>query len=135
SIECNVDADCAHIPNGTCGPDNMCMGCTRDDECTDDLTCVAGTCRAEVRTGSQSVPRPLRTLDSSPRWSDNAGPVDAAAPRQAATVRYAGSVYTGGAPLAAGGWYGDGEAVGQLIRELASVGALVPLNVAAQRWA
>jgi CubicO group peptidase (beta-lactamase class C family) len=52
-------------------------------------------------------------------WRDNVGPADAVAPDRASWARYSGGHYMGGAPLAAGGWHGDGMSLGILIRALA----------------
>ncbi|WP_157596074.1 serine hydrolase [Plesiocystis pacifica] len=67
-------------------------------------------------------------------WRPNAGPVDPAAPSHAAWQRYAGGTYLGGAPLAAGGWHGDGESVGRLARAVATEEAFFPQSVADELW-
>jgi CubicO group peptidase (beta-lactamase class C family) len=68
-----------------------------------------------------------------PDWVTNVGPVDPRAPTQAA-YRYGGDVFLGGAPLAAGGWWGDGEALGILIRTISRTNLLLPNAKAAQLW-
>lgn len=82
---------------------------------------------------SEAVPGP-NDGDSSPWWSPNAGPIHSSAPQTAAITRYAGKSHLGGAPLAAGGWYGDGKSLGLLIRVIAQTSFLLPLPVAAQMW-
>jgi CubicO group peptidase (beta-lactamase class C family) len=84
---------------------------------------------------SEPVPQPLNGEgDTSPEWSVNSGPIDSSAPATAAAERYAGKHYLGGAPLAAGGWYGDGKSLGVLTRVIAQSSFLMPQSIAAQLW-
>ncbi|WP_181234239.1 serine hydrolase [Enhygromyxa salina] len=97
-------------------------------------TCDPQTCTpATPRSASEPVPVPSAG-DLSPRWGENAGPIDSSAPAHSALTRYAGRVYMGGAPLAAGGWHADGESLGVFIRSLAQFGYLMPQTTARQLW-
>ena len=68
-------------------------------------------------------------------WWHNAGPVDSVAPGVPSVGRYSGKAYIGGAPLAAGGWFGDGESLGLLLYALSQSSFLMPTAVANQLWA
>ncbi|WP_165703880.1 serine hydrolase domain-containing protein [Enhygromyxa salina] len=94
----------------------------------DPLTCTPAT----PRLASESVPGP--SSGDQPSWAENVGPIDPSAPAYSAVNRYAGRVYMGGAPLAAGGWHGDGESLGVLIRTLVQHGYLMPKSTAGQLW-
>jgi CubicO group peptidase (beta-lactamase class C family) len=79
----------------------------------------------------------LPPSDSSPspgQWTRMVGPGDPSAPINAGYERYAGSLFMGGAPLAAGGWHGDGKSLGELMRAIARTSLLMPNDVAAQLW-
>ncbi|PRQ06535.1 serine hydrolase [Enhygromyxa salina] len=149
-VDCATDADCGYLacapmdpnPNCTtpvCGPDNTCTGCaTNGTPCNPKWACMADTCVNTVTplTQSEPTPGPQKAVvsDDSPTWSTNAGPIDPSAPGTAANNRYAGRVYMGGAPLAAGGWHGDGASLGLLMYALTQTGFLMPQAVAAQLW-
>jgi CubicO group peptidase (beta-lactamase class C family) len=97
-------------------------------------TCDPQACTPSTpRLASEPVPAP-NGGDRSPRWGENAGPVDSSAPVYSAMNRYGGGVYVGGAPLAAGGWHADGESLGVFIRTLAQSGYLMPASTARQLW-
>jgi CubicO group peptidase (beta-lactamase class C family) len=152
AIGCAVDSDCNYLvcgsndPNpldctvSTCGPNNTCVGCLADAKtCPPGWSCVADECINPTvpLMRSEPVPMPMPNpmpRDASPHWSANAGPVDSTAPATAADLRYAGAAYMGGAPLAAGGWHGDGKSLGVFIRAIAQSGFLIPKSTAAQLW-
>ncbi|MFO7566933.1 MAG: hypothetical protein R6X02_30090 [Enhygromyxa sp.] len=139
-IGCETDTDCSYLacpscPTPTCSPNATCQGCTVTEPCRPGWTCSAGECINPETPRLQSE-RPLAPAsggDGSPFWSDNTGPVDSSAPTTAAE-RYAGQNYLGGAPLAAGGWYGDGNSLGVLTRVIVQSSLLMPQAVAAQLW-
>ncbi|WP_165703890.1 serine hydrolase [Enhygromyxa salina] len=138
---CSADADCSYLPGGTCASSNTCVGCvvnqtdpTQNRPCRGVSACIAGVCTPPTpRLASEAPPKPANG-DSSPKRAINAGPVLASAPDFASVFRYAGRVYMGGAPLAAGGWHGDGESLGVLVRTLAQYDFLMPFTVASQLW-
>jgi CubicO group peptidase (beta-lactamase class C family) len=66
-------------------------------------------------------------------WLPYLGPEEPRAPARA-TERYGGRRYFGGATLAAGGWWADGEALGRLIRTISRTNTLLPLSMAAWMW-
>lgn len=66
-------------------------------------------------------------------WKSYLGPAEARAPVRA-TERYGGGYYLGGAPLAAGGWWADGEALAGLIRTISRTDTLLPLDEAKWLW-
>jgi len=66
-------------------------------------------------------------------WYPYLGPPDPRAPDRA-TTRYGGNRYLGGAPLAAGGWWADGEALGVLIREISSSDTIFPASLTDTLW-
>ncbi len=66
-------------------------------------------------------------------WWPYMGPAEPRAPVRA-TSRYGGRYYLGGAPLAAGGWWADGDALGHLIRTISRTDTLLPLGTAAWLW-
>lgn len=88
------------------------------------------------RFGTERLPKIFNALrdDSSMRWGVNVGPPAPGSPGFASLDRYSGSVYLGGAPLAAGGWYADGESLGLLIRALSRSSYLMPVEVAKEMW-
>jgi CubicO group peptidase (beta-lactamase class C family) len=150
-VGCAIDADCSYLVCGVndpnpqdcavswCGPNNTCVGCTADNKsCQPGWACVNDECvHLDVITPflkSEPVPRPTWGGDDTPAWSPNTGPIDPTAPATAADHRYAGKGYMGGAPLAAGGWHGNGESLGVLIRALAQSHFLMPRSTAAQLW-
>jgi CubicO group peptidase (beta-lactamase class C family) len=63
-------------------------------------------------------------------WFPYFGPDEPRAPENA-TRRYGGERAYGGALLAAGGWWADGEALGSLIRTINRTNTLLPLSMAA----
>lgn len=65
-------------------------------------------------------------------WRKSAIP-DPDAPGFVARARYGGMYSLSGAPLAAGGWAGSGDALGRLIRAIV-VGDAMPIPVADQLW-
>lgn len=144
-IDCASDLDCSYLtcsqppcpPSPTCTIDGVCTGCTVNIPCRDGWSCVAGAC-INIQSPlleSEPVPSPsVGLLDSSPKWRTNAGPVDDAAPETAAELRYGGSAHMGGAPLAAGGWHGDGASLALLMRAITESSALMPQAVASQLW-
>jgi CubicO group peptidase (beta-lactamase class C family) len=133
---CTTVADCDYLQFTTCGPNGNCTGCSQNSDCEPGWICAAHECVDSIVpfTESEQVPKPLRKSDSSPRWAANAGAPSASSPDTAAVGRYGGKFDMGGAPLAAGGWHGDGEALGLLIRAIARFGFLMPASVAAQLW-
>jgi CubicO group peptidase (beta-lactamase class C family) len=140
-IGCDTDSDCNYLacpncPAPSCGPDATCLGCSQVQPCEPGWTCSAGEC-INLETPlleSEPPPKPASNGDGSLAWHVNAGPIDSSAPATAASERYAGERYLGGAPLAAGGWYADGESLGVLLRVLAQGSFLMPQAVAAQLW-
>ncbi|WP_146662856.1 serine hydrolase domain-containing protein, partial [Enhygromyxa salina] len=66
-------------------------------------------------------------------WRPYMGPDEPRAPTRA-TTRYGGNSHLGGAPLAAGGWWADGEALGRLIRSISRTDTLLPQSAAAWMW-
>jgi CubicO group peptidase (beta-lactamase class C family) len=147
TLGCEIDAHCNYLacpmgdPNCTpvaCGSSGTCLGCDANQQCEAGWTCVAGEClNLAVPHSASEPPPPLANPlagDGSPDWAPNAGPPDPSAPATAAQTSYAGRVYTGGAPLAAGGWYGDGVSLGVLTRTLVQTSFLMPQAVAAQLW-
>lgn len=86
--------------------------------------------------GVAAPPSPVtnRLTDGSPGWAENTGPIDPLAPPRSAYSSYAGSNFVGGAPLAAGGWHGTGEALGHLIRQLNRTDNIMPANAANTLW-
>ncbi len=142
-VECEAVADCGYLtcsqqpcpPSPTCTPAGVCTGCSATTPCRQGWDCVAGEC-VNTQTPyleSERVPEPRRG-DSSPTWSVNTGPADDATPTYAAEERYAGRRFAGGAPLAAGGWHGDGRSAGLLIREICQSQTLMPQTVSRQLW-
>jgi CubicO group peptidase (beta-lactamase class C family) len=73
------------------------------------------------------------TPNPADRWRPYLGPIEPRAPARA-TTRYGGDFHLGGAPLAAGGWWADGEALGRLIRSISRTETLLPQDVAALMW-
>jgi CubicO group peptidase (beta-lactamase class C family) len=151
SVGCAIDADCNYLvcgandPNpqdcsvSVCGPNNTCIGCSADNKtCRPGWACVNDECmNINIVTPllqSERVPKPMKSDDGSPAWSLNTGPTSSTAPATAADLRYAGKAYVGGAPLAAGGWHGNGESLGVFIRTLAQSDFLMPQSTAAQLW-
>jgi CubicO group peptidase (beta-lactamase class C family) len=148
SVGCRADSDCSYLVCGitdpdpqdcttsVCGPNNTCIGCAADAKtCRPGWSCVADECINTTTPLMQSGPAPEpEGGDSSPRWSVNTGPIDPTAPTTSADFRYAGMSYMGGAPLASGGWHGDGESLGVLIRTIAQTEFLLPKSTAAQLW-
>jgi CubicO group peptidase (beta-lactamase class C family) len=91
--------------------------------------------RHPYNAASPNPQQPAVGLAANPfkNWSPYLGPSDPRAPA-VATVRYGGKVHYGGAPLAAGGWWADGEALGRLIRTISRTNLLLPLDMAAWLW-
>ena len=85
--------------------------------------------------GSSNPQQPGVGLAANPGddWKLYMGPAEPRAPMRA-TERYGGRYYLGGAPLAAGGWWADGEALGRLIRTISQTNTLLPLEKAAWLW-
>ena len=140
-IGCTQDAECDYLscencPVPTCSDENTCSGCSDDVPCKLGWTCVNSACvnTTMPETGSGAVPKPENNKDGSPEWRLNAGPVVNYAPRTAAWDRYAGTRFMGGAPLAAGGWEADGEALGILIRDIAQDFTTMSQATASQFW-
>jgi CubicO group peptidase (beta-lactamase class C family) len=79
-------------------------------------------------------PLPLAVDGDGTIWRDDVRPLDAASPDRASWSRYSGGYYMGGAPLAAGGWHGDGESLGKLMRELTQGDALMSSSTASSLW-
>jgi CubicO group peptidase (beta-lactamase class C family) len=92
-----------------------CFGSDCNDLYADDDACTSE--HASPRFGLQPLPQSSNGDGST--WRTNVGPLDPAAPDRASYGRYSGGYYLGGAPLAAGGWHGDGRSMGILIRALA----------------
>ena len=66
-------------------------------------------------------------------WTPYFGPNEPRAPGRASD-RYGGSYYLGGAALAAGGWWADGEALGHLIRIISQTDAVLPSSAGEFMW-
>jgi CubicO group peptidase (beta-lactamase class C family) len=114
---------CTHI---TCA----CQG----TDCNE-LYADAGACEGDHTSpmfGAQSLPQ--ATGVNGTVWRDNVGPLEPAAPNCASWSRYSGGYYMGGAPLAAGGWHGDGVALGKLMRALTQSDALLSSSTASSLW-
>jgi CubicO group peptidase (beta-lactamase class C family) len=88
------------------------------------------------RSRSEPTPEPLIGVfkDGAATWSANTGPTDEHAPLTSALERYSGTRHMGSAPLAAGGWIGRGEALGRLVRAIATSTVVMPASVAARLW-
>lgn len=91
--------------------------------------------RHPYNVDSPDPEQPAVGLEANPveDWDPYLGPGDPRAPARAAG-RYGGRYYLGGAPLAAGGWSADGDALGRLIRTISRSNALLPLTAAAWMW-
>lgn len=73
----------------------------------------------------QNVPHPL--------WQESAAP-DADAPAFVERGHHAGDYSSGGVALPAGGWFGNGVDLGELLRGLAQTNTLMSTSVADQLW-
>lgn len=85
--------------------------------------------------GSLNPKQPRVGLAANPLddWWAYMGPTEPRAPIRA-TQRYGGRFYLGGAPLAAGGWWADGEALGRLIRTISRTNDLFSLDTVNWLW-
>lgn len=68
-----------------------------------------------------------------PVWRESANP-DPDAPDFVERAHHAGEYSGGGAPLPAGGWFGNGADLGELLRDLAQTGTLMSTSVADRLW-
>ncbi len=84
------------------------------------------------RSGAHSTPSQGTSDLPVERWKDSAIP-DPDTPARVAWTRYGGGISMSGAPLAAGGWSGDGESLGRLVRGIVN-GSAMPTQVADQLW-
>ncbi|KIG13036.1 hypothetical protein DB30_00810 [Enhygromyxa salina] len=91
--------------------------------------------RHPYNVASPNPVQPAVGLTANPveRWRPYMGPDDPRAPMRA-TTRYGGDFHLGGAPLAAGGWWADGDALGRLIRSISRTDTLLPQSAAAWMW-
>jgi CubicO group peptidase (beta-lactamase class C family) len=107
-----------------------CSGADCGDLYTESLKCEDD--HADPQFGSQPLPQSPKGDGSA--WGDNAGPLDVAAPERAGFSRYSGGFDLGGAPLAAGGWHGDGVSLGVLIRALAQSNDAIWSSLWSPQW-
>lgn len=86
--------------------------------------------------GTEPLPKVTAgtSRDSTMVWAANAGPPGPTVPAFASKDRYSGRRYMGGAPLAAGGWTGDGASLILLIRAFSESSYLMPVLTASQLW-
>ncbi len=108
-------------------------GCTGTD--CDALYTEVGDCESDHASPEfWSQPLPIGLDGDGTIWADNTGPYDPVAPDRASWSRYSGGYFMGGAPLAAGGWHGDGASLGRLMRALTQTDFPVPSSTANALW-